>query len=612
MSDSDNSNPEASSPLDLRFLPSWLKEDNSTPNYDHFDGEAPRREGRDGGFQRGPRPAQGGGNRNDRGPQRGGGSGGRPPQTGGRPPENRRSDGPRGAQGSRPPQAQQSGRPDNRDRRNGPPNRRPDQRPPQQEERPASVSISFLPEQHALGKVTEQLKSAPIAYPLFGVAKMFLQRPERHHVVIKPLPESKLFKLQNTAHLATDRGRLEAIAFQELWKQFFRVEVTEAPEIKGNFASVARSRLTGKVFGPTSHHSYQPAIHKEYEERFSRRMSFAEYKSNIETTNNPEAIEQWKTEARRTETYHLLTPEEIAALANPKEETAPEPAAEPSQTRQPRTLSPQGQSDATPLETAPIEEPSEPVETPAAESDASPLENDAPPVEETLAEVESTPTPVEKPASGQSFATRSEAEAHFRQEILPTLITEVESETLTGQQARNLNDRRLTTSVRLGWEAEMRYPLGLVNAIRVKFNQQNLHIFKFKKRVLLISSLKPSFLDDKSESLSKSIRLVLQTISTHPGIDRKGLAEKILGNNVGATDDEKLSLKHSLIGDLYWLIRQGHVIEFSDGTFDLPMGPKAIHAEAAAEARASSEVAQHEEILPGLAAEESSPAPQEQ
>ena len=601
MSDSDNSNPEASSPLDLRFLPSWLKEDNSTPNYDNFDGETPRREGRDGGFRRGPRPAQGGSSKNDRGPGRSASSGhggnSRPPQTGNRSPENRRSEGSPNSRGPRPPGG---GRPDNKDRRNGPPDRRPDQRPSQPEERPAKVSISFLPEQHALEKVTQQLQSAPIAYPLFGVAKMFLQRPERHHVVIKPQPDSKLFKLQNTAHLSTERGRLETIAFQELWKQFFRVESIEAPEIKGNFSSVARSRLTGKVFGPTSHHSYQPAIHREYEERFSRRMSFAEYKSNIETTSNPEAIELWKTESRRIESYHLLTPEEIAALSAPQREPAPE-------------------SDATQMETAPAEpvaeeisEPAESDATPVEISDASPISEDLPPLEETSAEVESTATPMEKPAAGQNFATRAEAEAHFRKEILPTLITEVESETLTGQEARNLNDRRLTTSVRLAWEAEMRYPLGLVNAIRVKFNEQNLHIFKFKKRVLLISSLKPFFLDDKSESLSSSIRTVLQTIQAQSGINRKGLAEKILGNHAAASEDEKLSLKHSLIGDLYWLIRQGHVIEFSDGTFDLPMGPKAIHAEAAADARAVSEVAHHEEILPITAVEESSAAPQEQ
>ncbi len=576
MSDHENSTPEPNA-LDLRFLPSWLKEENSAPaNYANFDGEdrAPRRSGRDGGgdFRRAPRPAQGGGGRDsgNRGPQRppGNGGGPRPSQPGNRPAENR---GPR----------RDSGRPDNRDRRNGPPDRRQEQRPSQPEERPAKVAITFLPENHALEKVTDQLKSAPIAYPLFGVAKMFLQRPERHHVVIKPLPESKLFKLQNTSHFATERGRLESIAFQELWKHFFRVEMTEAPEIKGNFTSVARSRLTGKIFGPTNHHSFQPALHKEYEERFSRRMSFQEYRGNIETTNNPEAVEQWKTESRRLETYHLMTPAEQAELSAPKEEV--------------QLIS---ESYVTPEETVGSEVVTE--ETVVSTNELSIHMDETPVADETSAEIPTeTPaveapadeTPVaEKPASsGQTFATRAEAEAYFRNEILPTLITEVESETITGQEARNLSDRRLTASVRLAWEAEMRYPLGLVNAIRVKFNQQNLHIFKFKKRVLLISSLKPSFLDDKSESLSGSIRTVLQTIHAHSGIDRKGLAEKILGNNVGATDDEKLSLKHSLIGDLYWLIRQGHVIEFSDGTFDLPMGPKAIQAEAAAEAKTNAE-----------------------
>ena len=73
-----------------------------------------------------------------------------------------------------------------------------------------------------------------------------------------------------------------------------------------------------------------------------------------------------------------------------------------------------------------------------------------------------------------------------------------------------------------------------------------------------------------------------------------------------------MSLKHSLIGDLYWLVRQGHVIEFSDGTFDLPLGPKAIQADAAAEAKTNPNVAQHVDILPVTAVDESSPEVQEQ
>ncbi len=420
---------------------------------------------------------------------------------------------------------------------------------------------------------------------------MFLQRPERHHVVVKTQPGAKLFKLESTSHLSTDRHRLELIAFQELWKNYFRVEVTEAPEIKGNFTSVARSRLTGKVFGPTSHHSFQPALHKEYEERFSRRMSFAEYKSNLETTNNPEAIELWKTESRRVEKYHLLTESEIAALSAPPVEVSETPETPSTDATADSAISaPAAEENGEPVveDSATVEAPAETVESTSAESAPEPeaiaevsTELETEPTAEPSEELAATPAP-----SGKSFATKAEAEDHFRKEILPTLIVEVETETLTGPAARHLTDRRLGASIRTAWESESRYPLGLVNAIRVKFNEQNLHIFKFKKKVLLISSLKPAYLDDRSESLSPSIKTVLQTIHAQPGIDRKGLAEKILGNNVGATEDEKLSLKHSLISDLYWLVRQGNVIEFSDGTFDLPMGPKALQAEAAAEAKA--------------------------
>jgi hypothetical protein len=61
------------------------------------------------------------------------------------------------------------------------------------------------------------------------------------------------------------------------------------------------------------------------------------------------------------------------------------------------------------------------------------------------------------------------------------------------------------------------------------------------------------------------------------------LAEKALGKLIGekSTDEsspEYLQAKTTLATDLIWLAKAGHVIEFADGTLDLPLPPRPIEA----------------------------------
>ena len=82
-----------------------------------------------------------------------------------------------------------------------------------------------------------------------------------------------------------------------------RSTLRESEPIKGNFSNVARCRLSGTLLGPTNHHNYQSQLRSLYEQRFSRRMSFADYQRQIEIVNDAELIERWKEEARKVTTY---------------------------------------------------------------------------------------------------------------------------------------------------------------------------------------------------------------------------------------------------------------------------------------------------------------------
>jgi hypothetical protein len=61
--------------------------------------------------------------------------------------------------------------------------------------------------------------------------------------------------------------------------------------------------LSGTLLGPTNHHNYQPQLRTLYETRFSRRMSFRDYQSQIEIVSEPTVVEEWKEQARNVTTY---------------------------------------------------------------------------------------------------------------------------------------------------------------------------------------------------------------------------------------------------------------------------------------------------------------------
>jgi hypothetical protein len=68
--------------------------------------------------------------------------------------------------------------------------------------------------------------------------------------------------------------------------------------------------------------------------------------------------------------------------------------------------------------------------------------------------------------------------------------------------------------------------------------------------------------------VSPSIAAILETIAATPGIQRKELAGKVIATPSENSDMERLKL--SLAADLKWLISAGYVIEFNDGSLDLP------------------------------------------
>jgi hypothetical protein len=459
------------SSFDLRFTPDWLKESESENRYADYEGEV--QEGR---RERDSRPRRGGGSDRQRRDQREQRSpGARPSRPGGQ-----RSRDPASSQ--RPPRVEDRNRPRRDEPRSTPP----------EEVEPAAVQVDFLPEEHAFTKVIEQIKHGHTAYPLFGLARMFLERPERHRLRIRSLDNSKmLYQLDDHGPIALESVALERIAFSEKRDEFYATEMVEKEPIKGNFTSVARCTLSGRVLGPTNYHTFQKTIRALYDQRFSRRMSFEEYRRTIEITTDPTIVNQWKEEARKVMTFRTR-------------------------------------------------------------------EGDPP----------------------LTFENLSALEQHFRENYFQKVVKPCLAAEIHGDHVRHLPDRSVVAAIRKARDRENRFPAQMAGALRHGLNQAGLHVFKHKKRILYISTVRPQLFDSNQASLSPGLAAILAALHSYPRITRKQLAEKVLAKLLGEksrdpSSSEYVQGKTNLASDLLWLAKAGHVIEFSDGTLDLPLSPKA-------------------------------------
>ncbi|HEV2392031.1 MAG TPA: hypothetical protein VG146_06670 [Verrucomicrobiae bacterium] len=280
--------------LEKLFLPAWAQEAPSAIKYAKYEGEAQRRD------EKGPR-----------GPRRQGRPAGQ--HAGARPPggDRRRrtdSEGRQGRPGGGP--RPQAGRDAGFDARPG--DRRPRREPPPPL---PEIAVNIVPEEKGVESLARQIKMAGRAYPLFDIAQMILQKPERHTVVFEirknaqgqPLQPLFLCALDETLWLSEE----EAIAhvLKKHFTTFYLPERTATEPPKGKYTFVAQCGMSGTILGPPNHHDYQNQLRKLHAERFSR-MPFEAYKARVKIVRDEEVVKKWvEDQSWKTEYLCLNLPE---------------------------------------------------------------------------------------------------------------------------------------------------------------------------------------------------------------------------------------------------------------------------------------------------------------
>ena len=497
--------------LEKLFLPAWAQEGPSAAaKYAKYEGETERpdrREGRRG--PRGPRREGFGGPRpdRDRRPNRGpggpeGGRFGRPEGAGGRPPRGNRRFG---------------------DRREERPRREP---PPPLPE----ITLSLIPEDKGVESLARQIKMTGRAYPLFDIAQMILQKPDRHLTVfnIKKNAEGKVIQplfvcaLDDTLWLSED----EAVGhvLRKHFATFYQAEKTATEPPKGKYTFVAQCGMSGVVLGPPNYHDYQNQLRKLHAERFSR-MPFEVYKSRVKIVRDEAVVKKWVDDQSWKTDYICLN--------------LPEPL---------------------------------------------------------------------------KLASMEAVEKHFRETHKENIIKQVETHRMTGAAARNLRSPELVRLVRAVTEDQRRFPLQIATVLSQQFASHGLQFFKVNKTITHVSVARPHYLDLALIPVSEGVKGIVEFINANPRCTRRKLVESLApspqpgpipvapppgpapaetapveGQPTAATSevaatppsgppasqlaDGPTPEQTAVIADLHWLIHQGHVIEFANGTLETAKKP---------------------------------------
>jgi hypothetical protein len=175
------------------------------------------------------------------------------------------------------------------------------------------------------------------------------------------------------------------------------------------------------------------------------------------------------------------------------------------------------------------------------------------------------------------FQTEFDAEQHFRANHLPKLVKSAHSLVVAGPAAVAMLDRNIAYAVRDTVERERRVPLGIVNGLRPYFGEAGLHLFKWKRKILFASAIRPQR-HPADTTFSDGMSAILTVIGEAPGIKRPQLAARLL-TGLAPDSPEAAAKKEALAADLHYLVHIGYVVEFQNGSLELPPAKRDAHPE---------------------------------
>jgi hypothetical protein len=424
------------------------------------------------------------------------------------------------------------------------------------------VNVSIVPEKAAIQLVCKEIHQVARVYPLFDIAEIILAERARCRAIFEISEKHEPFlrcKIDEAIFLTKEEALRHLL--ESPWKNRFIAETTvETDPPKGNFQSVARCGISGKLLGPPNYHGYQTEIRRMHREFFPE-MPFESYTAKIRTDRSEDAVGAWLDSMKTQTRWRILSDEESAAVAAEMAKSEDEPKAERKAAVEesiPAADSTVEEAPPTPEEEVAAPEPAE--EIPASE-DATPEAS-----EPELAAEEPSPAPEEAAAPEQKwFTDRAEFERALAAEVLSkTYHTTRKAKVSAAIPGRNLSPGLLVRLKATG-SHHRKHPAILIPEICKILEAEHMPVFK-RKGKLFTGPARPHALALDAVLAERPGQMV-KWIRENPPAKLEGLWQAMLPE--GSTAPPQ-----GYAADLFWLLQQGHILLYTDDTLVVQDPPK--------------------------------------
>jgi hypothetical protein len=186
------------------------------------------------------------------------------------------------------------------------------------------IAVTFLPDEKGVEQLARQIKITGRAYPLFQIAQLVLQKPERYAVQLGVKKKADGTVAQALFVCALDDSpwlsEEEAVAhvLKHHFATFYQAERTATEPPKGTYTFVAQCGMSGVILGPPNYHDYQNQLRKLHTERFAR-MPFDMFKARVKIVKDEAVVKKWIEDQSFKTEYNCLNVAEPLKLASLEE-----------------------------------------------------------------------------------------------------------------------------------------------------------------------------------------------------------------------------------------------------------------------------------------------------
>ncbi|NLB68138.1 MAG: hypothetical protein GX804_00390, partial [Lentisphaerae bacterium] len=443
--------------------------------------------------------------------------------------------------------------------------------------------IRFLPGKKELTGIAEKVLTARRAFPLRDLVRLFFKNPEFTEVRLAFNDENQdksFYRCTKCNWFAMSEEEARSHLLTAHFAEYFDSEEQEIDPPSGNFVSVARCGLSGKLLAPPNHHSYNLKIQQMLRTEFAG-MDAEEYRARIEIISDPEMIEQWRNESSKVIAYFLkerksskkkrrrkqaakheeskveetVLQEENAEDSEPN--TSEEVIAVPEEQYDSEQEAGQAQESDIVQETSveQIHDESD-IDSNAAESDTE-IESEG--EQESISD---------ESDAGQEQAKRmsqEEAETYFFENIAGNFIRAARQVTVSNAVSKALSDKSLLDSIGRAWDREQAIQTAsLFFAIRGGLRSRKLFTFRTisPRGEEFVYHKQPTMLD--VEHAVPSLKKIIDYIKENKGCTRNEMLSELITDSTPQDETDEIQKQVAFVTE------RGYVIEYFNGVLALP------------------------------------------